>query len=106
MFYINSAINPILYNTMSSRFRDRFRRVFGCGKRGPLLFNRKRSANQSQTSSTRSVVRLKYPRKDIGARSDLSIPRHGWNLLARVLTLQLTVTNSPQTGPFKYYILF
>ena len=57
MFYINSAINPILYNTMSSRFRDRFRRVFGCGKRGPLLFNRKRSANQSQTSSTRSVAR-------------------------------------------------
>ncbi|XP_023341475.1 neuromedin-U receptor 1 [Eurytemora carolleeae] len=32
MFYINSAINPILYNTMSSRFRERFRRVFGCGR--------------------------------------------------------------------------
>jgi len=51
MFYINSAINPILYNTMSSRFRDRFRRVFGCGR--SLIFNRKRSATQSHTSSTR-----------------------------------------------------
>ena len=83
MFYINSAINPILYNTMSSRqagpsvdnipgtdlimttvfrFRDRFRRVFGCGK--SLIF-KKRSATQSHTSSTRwkythsiSIVRL------------------------------------------------
>jgi len=51
MFYINSAINPILYNTMSSRFRERFRRVFGCGK-SPVLFGRKRSAT-SHTSSTR-----------------------------------------------------
>jgi len=52
MFYINSAINPILYNTMSSRFRERFRRVFGCGK-SPVLFGRKRSATNSHTSSTR-----------------------------------------------------
>ena len=67
MFYINSAINPILYNTMSSRyplslccwpktifirFRERFRRVFGCGK-SPVLFGRKRSASSSHTSSTR-----------------------------------------------------
>ncbi len=28
MFYINSAINPILYNIMSSKFRDGFKRVF------------------------------------------------------------------------------
>ena len=33
------------------RFRDRFRRVFGCGK--SLILNRKRSATQSHTSSTR-----------------------------------------------------
>lgn len=30
MFYINSAINPILYNIMSSKFRDGFKRVFNC----------------------------------------------------------------------------
>ncbi len=28
MFYINSAINPILYNVMSSKFRDGFKRLF------------------------------------------------------------------------------
>ena len=30
MFYINSAINPILYNIMSSKFRNGFKRVFHC----------------------------------------------------------------------------
>ena len=34
MFYINSAINPILYNVMSSKFRDGFKRVFSCCVRG------------------------------------------------------------------------
>ncbi len=32
MFYINSAINPILYNIMSSKFRNGFKRVFYCVK--------------------------------------------------------------------------
>ena len=30
MLYINSAINPILYNIMSSKFRDGFKRAFRC----------------------------------------------------------------------------
>ena len=30
MFYINSAINPILYNIMSSRFHEGFRKLFHC----------------------------------------------------------------------------
>jgi len=55
MFYINSAINPILYNTMSSRFRERFKRVFGCGgspfTRTPL--SRSRETRSSHTSSSR-----------------------------------------------------
>ena len=31
MLYVNSAINPICYNLVSTKFRDAFRRVFGCG---------------------------------------------------------------------------
>lgn len=34
MLYINSALNPILYNLMSSKFRDGFRRLCGL-RRGP-----------------------------------------------------------------------
>lgn len=30
MLYINSAINPILYNLMSSKFRDGFLKLIGC----------------------------------------------------------------------------
>ena len=30
MLYFNSAINPILYNVMSSKFREAFFRVLGC----------------------------------------------------------------------------
>ena len=30
MFYINSAINPILYNIMSSRFHEGFLKLFNC----------------------------------------------------------------------------
>ena len=32
MVYINSAINPILYNAMSMKFRRAFRRLLSCGK--------------------------------------------------------------------------
>merc|ERR1719471_1327324 len=56
MFYINSAINPILYNTMSSRFRERFRRVFGCGKKKPLVRRGgARFASATSTSHTEST---------------------------------------------------
>ena len=36
MFYLNSAINPICYNIMSTKFRMAFRRAL-CRKRGPLM---------------------------------------------------------------------
>lgn len=32
MLYINSAINPILYNLMSSKFREGFMKLLGCHK--------------------------------------------------------------------------
>ena len=34
MIYINSAINPILYNAMSVKFRRAFRQLFHCGSSG------------------------------------------------------------------------
>ena len=46
MFYINSAINPILYNIMSSRFREGFRKVFHCVE-WPLTPQRFRLASSS-----------------------------------------------------------
>ncbi|GIY86013.1 thyrotropin-releasing hormone receptor [Caerostris darwini] len=33
MIFINSAINPILYNAMSIKFRKAFKRLLSCGKR-------------------------------------------------------------------------
>ncbi len=32
MVYMNSAINPILYNAMSVKFRRAFKRLLSCGK--------------------------------------------------------------------------
>lgn len=31
--YLNSAINPIIYNAMSQKFRAAFRKLCGCGRR-------------------------------------------------------------------------
>lgn len=36
MIYINSAINPILYNAMSVKFRRAFRKILRCGKKPSL----------------------------------------------------------------------
>nr|XP_024216454.1 growth hormone secretagogue receptor type 1-like [Halyomorpha halys] len=68
MFYINSAINPILYNLMSSKFRDGFRKLLGISNHGN--FARKGTVtttttltSSAKTSSSdnllrRSVVRV------------------------------------------------
>ncbi|XP_076315720.1 growth hormone secretagogue receptor type 1-like [Tachypleus tridentatus] len=48
MLYTNSAINPILYNLISSKFRDAFLRSLGCRKSRRLL----RQATFTPTSLT------------------------------------------------------
>jgi hypothetical protein len=58
MFYLNSAGNPVLYNIVSSKFRDACRRVLRCQKQQRLhksgsLFSRQGTL---LTSSTRSTI--------------------------------------------------
>ncbi|XP_064465869.1 growth hormone secretagogue receptor type 1-like isoform X1 [Ornithodoros turicata] len=48
MLYLNSAINPILYNAISSKFRDAFCRLLGC-RRHRLL---RQSTTNTQTSTS------------------------------------------------------
>lgn len=49
MLYLNSAINPILYNLMSTKFRDGFLRLCGLG------VNRRKKSNQT-SSRTRTYT--------------------------------------------------
>ena len=58
MFYINSAINPILYNIMSSKFREGFRTVFHCVE-WPLTPQRLRLTGHGPTSSNPGGIRRK-----------------------------------------------
>lgn len=52
-FYLSSAINPILYNLMSTRFREMFGRV-ACS-------SRPRSARSSLQMTQRSTLSEKFP---------------------------------------------
>lgn len=66
MLYLNSAINPILYNLMSSKFRDGFRKLCGCkngcgvhlGRRGTITTT---SANTGLTFSSQRNTGLATP---------------------------------------------
>jgi hypothetical protein len=52
MLYLNSAVNPILYNLMSSKFRNGFMRVCGLRRRDAVLL-RRGTTSTSVYSSTR-----------------------------------------------------
>ncbi|PNF24592.1 hypothetical protein B7P43_G03070 [Cryptotermes secundus] len=54
MIYINSAINPILYNLMSSKFRDGFMRLCGLrnNTRQDLYLDRKGTFNMTSSTTT------------------------------------------------------
>jgi hypothetical protein len=54
MIYINSAINPILYNLMSSKFRAGFKRLFGLQSNGrpDLHIDRKGTFNRTSSTTT------------------------------------------------------
>ena len=52
MTYINSAINPILYNLMSSKFRGGFLRLCGLRTKSSLKFHLGRKGTFNTTSTT------------------------------------------------------
>lgn len=67
MFYINSAINPILYNVMSSKFRSAFLKALGFNWRRKRLlrhlsrqstFNTTTSGTTSTSASSQAKARL------------------------------------------------
>ncbi|KAL1137685.1 hypothetical protein AAG570_009381 [Ranatra chinensis] len=55
MVYLNSAINPILYNLMSSKFRDGFRKLLGLKSRRDHLNRKDTVTITSLTSSSRKA---------------------------------------------------
>uniref|UniRef100_T1JGH4 G-protein coupled receptors family 1 profile domain-containing protein n=1 Tax=Strigamia maritima TaxID=126957 RepID=T1JGH4_STRMM len=61
MFYINSAVNPILYNVMSSKFREAFLRVLKCNARDSKRkkLDRQTTFNTTYTSLTSSLRSLR-----------------------------------------------
>ncbi|XP_055847889.1 growth hormone secretagogue receptor type 1 [Episyrphus balteatus] len=71
MLYLNSALNPILYNLMSSKFRNGFRRLLGCRNRrsvavksmdgmrkGTFHTNSTNLSTSSSTSMRREALRV------------------------------------------------
>jgi hypothetical protein len=52
MTYINSAINPVLYNLMSSKFRNGFTRLCGLRTQPDLYLGRKGTFNTTSTTTT------------------------------------------------------
>lgn len=53
MLYLNSAINPILYNLMSSKFRDGFMRFCGLRRREAVLLRRGTTLTSVYSSTRR-----------------------------------------------------
>lgn len=66
MLYINSALNPILYNLMSSKFRDGFRRLCGLrrspwtdrhlGRKGTVTTTSAHAASGGTTTTTTTTT--------------------------------------------------
>ncbi|XP_021916331.1 uncharacterized protein LOC110828179, partial [Zootermopsis nevadensis] len=53
MLYLNSAVNPILYNLMSSKFRNGFMRVCGLRRRDAVLLRRGTTSTSAYSSTRR-----------------------------------------------------
>lgn len=91
MLYLNSAINPILYNLMSSKFRDGFMRL--CGIRRRDAFFRRRFARSSTLNTTTTSMTYSGSRRyHHGVMRSCS----GLSLDSRTL---IFANNSPRASP-------
>jgi len=102
MLYINSALNPILYNLMSSKFRDGFRRLCGL-RRGPWAnrhLGRKGTvtttsahAGGSATGGTTTTTTASSSVKSDGGGSDRRTSAATANIYARMKRNGVTVVS-------------
>lgn len=84
MVYLNSAINPILYNLMSSKFRNGFLRLFGLkgfARQGTVTSSSMTNTNTTSTTASSS---------NAVAQANASLAHHGTLSLHRPLHYRLS----------------
>nr|XP_014288016.1 uncharacterized protein LOC112209993 [Halyomorpha halys] len=91
MHYLNSAINPILYNLMSSKFRQGFGRLVGIRRKRHLLLLRHRATFSSTLS--RSSTRLPRGSPDLSWRGASLDSRHRNGSIRRSVILRSSLLN-------------
>lgn len=91
MHYLNSAINPILYNLMSSKFRQGFGRLVGFRRKRHLLLLRHRATFSSTLS--RSSTRLPRGSPDLSWRGASLDSRHRNGSIRRSVILRSSLLN-------------
>lgn len=71
MLYLNSAMNPILYNLMSSKFRDGFLRLLGIRSiRGKLISGGRKNTFHTTSTNLSSSQNSEHRRRDRSVRDD------------------------------------
>ncbi|GAB0092882.1 growth hormone secretagogue receptor type 1 [Sergentomyia squamirostris] len=70
MLYLNSAINPILYNLMSSKFRKGFTRLFHCTTTARVWCNRTRQ--QTTPTNTTTTTTSSFLAHSVNSRKSSS----------------------------------
>ena len=79
MVYLNSAINPILYNLMSSKFRNGFLRLFGLksfARQGTVTSSSMANTNTNTTSTTSSSAAVAQANASLANHGHLHRPLH------------------------------
>lgn len=75
--YFNSAVNPLIYNFMSGKFRKEFKRSFRCAGRSGSHIHRgylASSSNQPRTKSRTTIIRTTFKHNNNVQRNTESIP--------------------------------